>query len=239
MSWLGDLGKYHVFEAKNWIHELKDHPWRAVVGSMDEAGTKVWNKLLNRDDKPLVDKFGGATNDNLSGAQASGVNIGPAKQARSLARLLTAAFGGGGAMNSMGFGGGAGSASAGGLEAGGSPSAAEAFRGLEYAGDYGGAASPGYTGYGAGGYGIPSSVNLSNAGGTMSTTPSMPNQYQRLQQQQQRYSQPDQVDNIYDPRADQRPTALQLAMNAQQMPVHSFVDQKKKPPNPYAVGMMG
>jgi hypothetical protein len=47
---------------------------------------------------------------------------------------------------------------------------------MEYGGDYGGAASPGYTGYGANGQGIPGSVNLANAGGTMSTTPfQMPN----------------------------------------------------------------
>lgn len=103
MSFFGDVLKFEGFNLKNIGRKIKDNPARLLYGGIDPASTKVWNKVLGRDDEPLVDQWGGASSDTYDRAQEAGLNIGPGKKMHGAARAIAGAYTGkyfGGKMSS-------------------------------------------------------------------------------------------------------------------------------------------
>lgn len=117
MSWLGNLGDFELFNLKGMANQVKDNPARLLYGAADPFSTKVWNKILGRDDKPIVDQWGGAADHRYDEAEEAGINTGAGKQAHGLAKAVASFYAGGyGAGKAGGLlgGQGAGAASTGG-----------------------------------------------------------------------------------------------------------------------------
>jgi hypothetical protein len=159
MQDLVDVAKFEKFNAKEMWRKVKDDPERVLIGAGDPASSKFWGKVTGKDYEPIVDQWGGASNDTYDKAHAAGVRTGPGKTMHHIARAIAAYYAGGYAMNALGGGAAAGGAgggagSAGSAGAGGAPF----IPGVD-------SAAVGSSGSAV----VPSSVNLTNAGGTMST----------------------------------------------------------------------
>lgn len=111
MSWFGDLGNFEVFNLKGMANQVKDNPARLLYGAADPFSTGVWNKILGRDDKPLIDQWGGAAKHRYEEAEDAGINTGPGKTGHGIAKAIASIYAGGALGGAMG--GGANAASAG------------------------------------------------------------------------------------------------------------------------------
>lgn len=153
MSWVGDLFKFEKSKLSDMWGRAKDNPEQLLIGAGDPFSAKVWSGITGKDYEPFVDQMGGATGQDFNSAEDKGIDTKAGRQMHGLAHVIAAMFAGGYGMNALG---GAGGASGG---AAGSSSTGSAFiPGADSA---------------ASGYGFsstaPSSVNLTNAGGTMNT----------------------------------------------------------------------
>lgn len=117
MSWFGDLGNFELFNLKGMANQVKENPARLLYGSADPFSTKMWNKILGRDDKPLIDQWGGAADHRYEEAENAGINTGAGKTGHGIAKAIAAMYTGGAAAGAMGGGAGAasGAGSSGGL----------------------------------------------------------------------------------------------------------------------------
>lgn len=104
MSWFGDLGSFEMFNLKGMANQVKDNPARLLYGSADPFSTKVWNKILGRDDKPLIDQFGGAANHRYEEAEDAGINTGPGRTGHGIARAIASIYAGGAVGGLLGGG---------------------------------------------------------------------------------------------------------------------------------------
>lgn len=173
-SFLKDVSGFKLLEGKNIVKDIVKNPIRAFVGSADPLSTKVWNKVLHRDDKPLVDQMGGATKERSDQARAAGIDPKNGESVEKVAHVVAAIYG----ANALGsLAGGAASstsgAASGGLSggtsisaltpeavyAGGVPAANAAVAGI----------TPGAIGSAGGGLGVAgSTVAAGGLGGTAS-----------------------------------------------------------------------
>jgi hypothetical protein len=58
---MGDLAKLNEFvkyARKNAWNTIKENPARLLYGAVDPASTWAWNKVLGRDDKPILNQLG-------------------------------------------------------------------------------------------------------------------------------------------------------------------------------------
>ena len=113
MSWLGNLGDFELFNLKGMANQVKDNPARLLYGSADPFSTKVWNKILGTDDKPLVDQWGGAAKHRYQEAEDAGIDTGAGKQAHGVAKAIASFYAGGYGANQAGGLLGSGQAAAG------------------------------------------------------------------------------------------------------------------------------
>lgn len=120
---LGDMLKFEGFNLGNMWDKIKDNPARLLYGGIDPASTKVWNKVLGRDDQPLVDQLGGPAADTWGKAREAGIDTGTSKTLHGAAHVIAGGYGAGGLAGLMGGLGGAGGAAGG---AGGASSGAGA-----------------------------------------------------------------------------------------------------------------
>jgi len=93
--------KFEKSHFKNLWKGLKDDPKRLILG-VDPLSTKMWNKILNRDDRALVNQLGGATAHDYQQAMSEGIDIGPGKQVQDVAGMIAGAIGGGAAASGLG-----------------------------------------------------------------------------------------------------------------------------------------
>lgn len=118
MSYLSDSLDFDRFWVRDLWKNVKADPKRLILG-VDPASTWAWNKVLGRDDKPLVDQMGGPYDGRVFSyghnngevfdrAQAAGINTAPGSQNHDIAHIVALAAMGGGAL---GGGGGAGGSS--------------------------------------------------------------------------------------------------------------------------------
>lgn len=113
MSWLGDLGNFELFNLKGMANQVKENPARLLYGSADPFSTKMWNKILGRDDKPLIDQWGGAAKHRYEEAEDAGINTGAGKAGHGIAKAIASFYTGGAAAGAMGGGAGAASGAGG------------------------------------------------------------------------------------------------------------------------------
>jgi hypothetical protein len=58
MSTLGDLNEFVKYARKSAFNTIKKNPARLLYGAVDPASTWAWNKVLGRDDKPILNQLG-------------------------------------------------------------------------------------------------------------------------------------------------------------------------------------
>jgi len=103
---MGFLSKLVGFEnsfSKNFTKDIFSKPTRLLTG-IDPASTKVWNTVLGRDDKPLVNVYGSPGQQYYDQAQAAGIDTGAAQQFHSIADKVASFYG---TQGVSGIGGGA------------------------------------------------------------------------------------------------------------------------------------
>lgn len=159
MSWLGDLGSFELFNLKGMANQVKDNPARLLYGAADPFSTSVWNKILGRDDKPLVDQWGGAASHRYDEAEDAGINTGAGKQMHGVAKAIASIYAGGYGSSALG---GATGSSTGGLLGNTAQSAGSTGYGIGQPVVSGGVGNASYAGSQGGGL-------LSNATSTMSS----------------------------------------------------------------------
>lgn len=109
---MGFLKKLVGFEnsfSKNFTKDTFDKPSRLLTG-IDPASTKVWNTVLGRDDKPLVNVYGSPGQQYYDQAQADGIDTAPAQAFHSVADKVAGFYG---MQGISGIGGGAAGATSG------------------------------------------------------------------------------------------------------------------------------
>ncbi len=118
---LKDSHDFDQYWLKNLFGGIKDDPWRLITG-IDPISTGLWNKILGKDEEPLVNAMGGPMGGGDLGlsfngggiyddAEAAGINPDSGIGQHNVAKVLTAIFatqGAGGFDAIGGMGGGEG-----------------------------------------------------------------------------------------------------------------------------------
>lgn len=104
MGFAKDVLGFEAFNLKGIGSKLKDNPARLLYGGIDPASTKVWNALLGKDDKPLLDQWGGASPDTYTAANAAGVPTSSGKMMHDIAKVVAAVYVGRYGKDSLGVG---------------------------------------------------------------------------------------------------------------------------------------
>lgn len=95
MSWLGNLGNFELFNLKGMANQVKDNPARLLYGSADPFSTKVWNKILGTNDKPLIDQWGGAADHRYQEAEDAGIDTSAGRTGHNVAKTIASFYAGG------------------------------------------------------------------------------------------------------------------------------------------------
>lgn len=102
---MGFLKKLFKFEKNNlsrMVGQVKDNPERLLLGAATPVGTKVWGKVLDKDWKPVVNEWGGATKESYEDAARKGIDIGPAAKMHAVAQAIASFYAGGAAGKLIG-----------------------------------------------------------------------------------------------------------------------------------------
>lgn len=105
MSWLGNLIGFKGLEGKNFLKDIAHKPTRLLTG-IDPWSTKIWNKALGTNDKPLVDQWGGATEQRFKDAEAKGIDTKAGRTTEGIAHAIAAYYAGGALGKAAGAAGG-------------------------------------------------------------------------------------------------------------------------------------
>lgn len=144
---------FEIFNAGDMLSKAAKNPDQMLLGAADPFGAKVWGGITGKDYQPIVNQFGGATDDAYRAAEANGINTGAARGMHTAAQSIASLYGGGALMGGLGGLGGSAGNAAQGLSAGSSGLGLSA------------GSSPGLTSMGgAQGLGIGSGANLGAMG---------------------------------------------------------------------------
>jgi hypothetical protein len=173
MSYFSDSLDFEKFFAKDLWKNVKKDPKRLVLG-VDPASTWAWNKVLGRDDDPLVDQMGGPYDGRVVSfghgnggvydrAQAAGIDTRAAAGNHDAAHLIAGSYAVGGLGNVGGnvFGGGGEGAAQPGLWDQGFAGKTNFQTGMPSTSTAGTAGIPGIAGPVGGGTGASSAANMS------------------------------------------------------------------------------
>lgn len=95
MSWVGDVFNFEKFNLGNIGKKISKNPEQLLIGAGDPFSAGVWSKVTGKDYEPLVNQWGGATDDTYQKAQESGINTGPGKSMHGIAQAIAGTFAGG------------------------------------------------------------------------------------------------------------------------------------------------
>lgn len=85
---------FEDFNLKDMVRKLKDDPKRLLLG-VDKGSTAVWNKALGRDDEPIVNEWGGPTEEAYQRAAEAGIDVGPGAAMHAIAQTIAGTIAGG------------------------------------------------------------------------------------------------------------------------------------------------
>ena len=120
MGFFDNVLRYESSAMDNRWKKIQKNPERIFMGTMDPFSTGISNKVFGTNYEPVVDQFGGTTNDDVQKAKREGIDTKDGEGMHNVARAITAMYAGGAAS---GGGGAAGGASAGGAAGGASAGA--------------------------------------------------------------------------------------------------------------------
>lgn len=102
MGFISDVLRFERFNLKDMGRKVKDNPARLLYGGADALGTEIWNKALNRDDEPIVNKWGGADESAYRRAEQAGIDTGAGRDMHKVAEAVAAYYTARAAGNAMG-----------------------------------------------------------------------------------------------------------------------------------------
>lgn len=86
--------KFEKFNVTGIVKDIAKNPQRLLTGAVDPIGTKLTNKVLGTDYKPVVNQLGGATDQRFADAEAKGIETGTAKTLHGVAGAIAGFYGG-------------------------------------------------------------------------------------------------------------------------------------------------
>lgn len=107
---LGGILDFEAFNAGHMLKKAADNPEQLLLGAADPFGAKVWGSITGKDYSPIVNQWGGATEDAYKAAEAKGINTAAGRGMHNVAQSIAGIYAGGAAANGLGFGGTAGNA---------------------------------------------------------------------------------------------------------------------------------
>lgn len=106
MSFFSNVFDFEKSAMGDRLDLAKKDWWRVPLGIMDQGSTEIFNGLTGKSLEPMVDYFGGTTDQNVANAKAAGINTGPGEGMHNIARLATSLFAGGYGADKLGMLGG-------------------------------------------------------------------------------------------------------------------------------------
>jgi hypothetical protein len=104
VSTLGDLFGFEKFQLGSWWKKIKKHPEQLFLGAAEPVGAKLWGGITGKKIEPLVDEWGGPTEQTFADADAAGINTAPAHTGHDIAHTVAAIYAGKYGMDKLGGG---------------------------------------------------------------------------------------------------------------------------------------
>lgn len=101
MGFISDVFDFEGFGLKEMWRKVKKDPERLFLGAADKFGTKLWNKVLDKDWEPITNEWGGQPKDTYKKAEEAGIDTGPGRSMHSLAEMIAASYAGGYGMSKL------------------------------------------------------------------------------------------------------------------------------------------
>lgn len=101
---LGGILNFEAFNAGHMLNKAAKNPEQLLLGAADPFGAKLWGGITGKEYSPIVNEWGGATEDAYKAAEAKGINTGAARGAHQVAQSIAGIYAGGAAANGLGFG---------------------------------------------------------------------------------------------------------------------------------------
>ena len=91
---LRDALSFEKFQLKDVWDQIREDPWRIFLGSGTPLSTGMWNGLLGRDDEPIMNQWGGPTEERFARAQEDGIDTESAEGAHAVAQGISQMYAG-------------------------------------------------------------------------------------------------------------------------------------------------
>lgn len=94
---MGTLKNIFGFEKSklgNMWGKVKDNPEQLLLGAGDPFSAKMWGGVTGKEYSPLVDQWGGATEDDYAKAEAEGIDTRDGRAMHGIAKAIAATYAG-------------------------------------------------------------------------------------------------------------------------------------------------
>jgi len=95
MSFWDDIGEsldFEVFQLDKWWEMIKEDPERLLMGSADPLGAELWGGVTGKDYEPMVNVWGGPTEETFAEAGEAGIDTGTAEDIHAIAEGIAQAY---------------------------------------------------------------------------------------------------------------------------------------------------
>ncbi len=90
---------FEKFQLEDMWKQIKEDPERLFIGAIDPFSSEMWGTVTGKDYEPMVNQWGGATNERFVRASEAGIDVEPAQGmhglAKDIAQSYTAGYAGG------------------------------------------------------------------------------------------------------------------------------------------------
>lgn len=102
LGFVGDVIKFEQSNLGTMVGNARKNPLGLLLGGADTVGNKLWKGLGVNVGNPLVNEWGGATQQAYRDAAAKGINIGPGAAIHSVAQTIASSIAGGYGVGKLG-----------------------------------------------------------------------------------------------------------------------------------------
>ena len=89
---VGDALEFEWYHAKELWNDIKEDPERLFIGAIDPISSDMWGAVTGKDYEPMVNQWGGATNQRFVGFEAEGGNAEPAMFMHDTAKKIAQSY---------------------------------------------------------------------------------------------------------------------------------------------------
>lgn len=92
---------FEIFNAGHMLNKAVKNPDQMLLGAADPFGAKLWGGITGKEYSPIVNEWGGATEDAYKAAEDKGISTGAARGAHKVAQTIAGLYAGGAAANGL------------------------------------------------------------------------------------------------------------------------------------------